>query len=101
MWNIEALTGYKPLTTFWDDFSIADRFGLQAITDTYTRAFNEWKSDYKYLTKLVMVLNWKSWQHADNQPYCELYAELYYKAHNWACHNLEGDEFSYYFRITD
>ena len=35
--------GYKPITTFWDDFSIADRFGISAIKDTYKRAFEEWK----------------------------------------------------------
>ena len=26
-WNIEAMTGYKPRTTFYEDFSIADHFG--------------------------------------------------------------------------
>lgn len=26
MWNIESETGYKPRTTFWQDFSIADAF---------------------------------------------------------------------------
>ena len=26
-WNIEELTGYKPFTTFYEDFSIADAFG--------------------------------------------------------------------------
>lgn len=38
-WNIEALTGYVPKTTFYTDFSIADRFGTAAIEDTYRRAF--------------------------------------------------------------
>lgn len=27
MWDIESETGYHPITTFWDDFSIADVFG--------------------------------------------------------------------------
>lgn len=26
VWNIEALTGYKPITTFYEDFSIADHY---------------------------------------------------------------------------
>lgn len=60
-WNIEEMCGYKPITTFWDDFSIADNFGIDAVCDTYNRAFQEWKTDYKYLTELVMVLNWKIW----------------------------------------
>lgn len=38
MWNIESETGYKPRTTFWQDFSIADAFGGDAVTDTFHRA---------------------------------------------------------------
>lgn len=29
-WNIEEMTGYKPQTTFYEDFSIADCFGVGA-----------------------------------------------------------------------
>ena len=57
VWNIEAMTGYKPMTTFYEEFSIADNFGASAVKDTYKRAFRNWKDDYKYLTELVMVLN--------------------------------------------
>ena len=55
--------GYTPKTTFWEDFSIADKFGLAAVKDTYNRAFDAWKSDHIYLTELVLVLNWKIGQH--------------------------------------
>lgn len=51
--------GYETFTTFWEDFSIADVFGTNAIEDTYNRAFNEWRNNYQYLTELVMILNWK------------------------------------------
>ena len=37
-WNIEAVTGYKPQTTFYEDFSIADAFGVSAIKDTCKNA---------------------------------------------------------------
>ena len=37
-WNIEEMTGYTPKTTFYEDFSIADAFGISAIKDTYRRA---------------------------------------------------------------
>lgn len=62
VWNIEAVCGYKPITTFWNDFSVADAFGTSAVADTFKRAFEEWKGNYKYLTELVMVLNHKIWQ---------------------------------------
>lgn len=62
-WDIEEETGYKPFTTFWQDFSIADTYGLQAIQDTFKRAFDAWKDNYKYLTELVLVLNHKIFHH--------------------------------------
>ena len=101
-WNIEEETGYKPITTFWEDFSIADMFGLDAITDTYNRAFNEWKDNYKYLTELVMVLNHKTWEHyKTNEDYGRLYNELWTKADEYALNNLKEEQVSYYYDITD
>ncbi len=35
--------GNEIKTMFWEDFSIAERFGLSAIQDTFNRAFKEWK----------------------------------------------------------
>ena len=58
-----AENGYNVQTTFWEDFSAADIFGLSAIQDTFNRAFEEWKGNCKYLTELVLVLNHKIWQH--------------------------------------
>lgn len=97
------VNGYETFTTFWQDFCIADRFGIKAIKDTYKRAFKEWKQDYKYLTELVLVLNWKCWSHYDhgNNEYSLLYSNLYYEANNYARENLKGEEFEYYFKVTD
>lgn len=90
-------------TTFWQDFTIADAFGASAIKDTFKRAFEEWKSDYRYLTDLVMVVNHKCWQHYEegNTEISQIYSDLYYKADAYACENLKGEELSYYFRVTD
>lgn len=89
-------------TTFWMDFTIADTFGENAIKDTFYRAFEEWKSNYKYLTELVMVLNHKAWQWSErNNSYTRLYTELYEQASYYACENLKGDELKFYFNVTD
>lgn len=95
--------GERVSTTFWQDFSIADLFGVDAIKDTYNRAFNEWKSDYKYLTELVMVLNHKIWEHyeKDNSVYTELYAKLWRETHEWAYDNLKGAELRFYIDVLD
>lgn len=90
-------------TTFWQDFTIADAFGASAIKDTYKRAFEEWKSDYRYLTDLVMVVNHKCWQHYEkgNTELSQLYEKYYYEAHKYALDHLKGEELSYYLRVTD
>lgn len=94
---------YEFKTTFWSDFSIADMFGKNAIKDTFSRAFKEWKSNYEYLTELVIVLNWKLWQHYDtgNEDYARLYDELWKKADEYAVENLKDEELSYFLRVTD
>ena len=89
--------------TFWMDFTIADAFGVNAIRDTFNRAFNEWKSDYKILTALVVILNHKIWQHyeAGRHDIARLYNDLWDQAREYAMNTLEGDELQYYYEITD
>ena len=102
VWNIEEMTGYKPITTFYQDFSIADKFGKDAVIETYHRAFNEWKKDYKYITELVMVLNWKIYEHYENNnELAEIYNDLWEKLDIWAQDNLKDDQLSYYYKTTD
>ena len=102
-WNIQAITGYEPKTTFYEDFSIAENFGPNAIRETYDWAFREWKDDPVYLTELVMVLNWKLWEQyqVGNQEFADLYNELWEKADIWACEHLEGEDLAYFYRTTD
>lgn len=101
-WTIQELTGYVPQTTFYMDFSIADQFGRDAIQDTYNRAFNEWKSNVKYLTELVMVLNWKIWRwYQKNDDYAELYNKLWQQSDQYCRDNLKGKDLEYYIQTTD
>lgn len=101
-WNIEKVTGYKPKTTFYMDFSIADSFGADAVRDTYNRSFESWKDNVEYITELVMVLNWKIWEHADsNKELATLYNTLWAKLDLWCCENLENEDLDYYYSTTD
>lgn len=70
--------GYDLITTFWEDFSIADKYGIAGVKDTYKRAFSEWKDDYKFFTELTLVLNHKIWQHyKSNRELAALYDRLW------------------------
>lgn len=96
------MSGYEPKTTFWSDFTIADKYGITAIKDTYKRAFEEWKNDYIYLTELVMVLNHKIWQwYETNEDIASVYNELWTEADMWAGDNLKGDEAAYFYQTLD
>lgn len=101
-WTIQELTGYVPKTTFYTDFSIADQYGVDAIKDTYKRAFNEWKTNTEFVTELAMTLNWKIWRwHKHNDEYAQLYNELWQKTDQWCMVNLKGQDLTYYIQTTD
>ena len=97
------LLDYECQTTFWQDFTIADKFGLEAVKDTYNRARTEWGDDRIYGTELSMVLNHKCWQHynAKNTVLSKLYAELWEEYHGFVLDNWKGEDLQYYLRITD
>lgn len=103
IWNITAMNGYIPKTTFWNDFEIADAFGPFAVRETYKTAMREWASDYEYLTELVLVLNHRLWLHhgVKNEKLSMVYAELFRKAYDYAVKNLKGDELRYFLEVTD
>jgi len=95
-------TGYVTQTTFWEDFTIAEKFGEKAIKDTFSRAFKEWKNNYIYLTELVIILNWKIYQHfSHDNKLAKIYNDLWEKANSYACNHLKGKELSYFYKITD
>ncbi|MFD0704333.1 hypothetical protein ACFQY8_01010 [Alloscardovia venturai] len=94
--------GYKPLTTFWEEFSIADPFGSNAIRDTYKRALKEWKNDYKKMTELVMVLNNKIWEHYHTSPQlARTYTELWHELDQWCDSTFTNEQKTYYYTTTD
>ena len=89
-------------STFWQDFCIADAFGLNAVQDTFNRAFNEWKTNYKMLTELVGVLNHKIWQHYTVTPeLAELYDRLWKEADAWGSDHLKGEELEHFLYVLD
>ena len=104
-WNIEEFCGYKPKTTFYTDFGIAEWFGEEAIRDTYERAVDGWKDNIEWLTEIVMVLNWKIWEHyhRGNEEMARLYDELWRDAQNEVHKRFAGNEeaMSYYYTTTD
>lgn len=101
IWNITEFSGYKPMTTFWQDFSIADKFGNTAIEDTYNKAKSEWKNDYKLWTELCLVLNHKIWQwYERDYQKAKLYNRLWREADAMTT-EWSDEKQEYYFEMTD
>ena len=93
-WKIKEMTGYTPITTYYTDFGIAERFGRKAKQN--------WGNNVKYFTEIVMVLNWKIWEHNEhNEEYVSLYNELWEEADNYAMEHFKGEDLNYYLSTTD
>ncbi len=102
VFDSESSIGYKQKTTFFMDFSIADNYGVNQIKSTYNKIFNEWKDNYEYLTELVMVLNWKIWEHYETKVlFAECYQKLWEQTDAYACENLKGEALEYFYRTVD
>ena len=103
MLDSESMCGYTQRTTFWDDFTIAERFGLPAIKDTYKNAFTSWKTDVVFITELVLVLNWKM-LYMDERHMTEksvMYYKCWVELSNWCERHLEAGAYEYFLNVTD
>lgn len=116
-WTIQRETGYEPKTTFYEDFGIAENFGLKAIEDTYKSAIKNAKSmGYEEQTELYMVLNWKIWEWFTRYEHTiEEEAQISYKIaklydmlwHKYFNEEIAKDfkknktKWSYFYKITD
>lgn len=89
--------------TFWQDFTIADAFGVEAIEDTFNRTFKEWKNDYKMLTALIITLNHKLWYYWEQgqDEFGQLYDKLWKQADHYAVTHLKGEQLKYFYIVTD
>jgi hypothetical protein len=101
-----GMTGYKPQTTFWTDFAIAEADAVKGVLETYERIMKEWSDNYIYLTELVMVLNWNIWywHHGEScyaKDLTEAYNELWEKTSEYALDHLKGKELEYYLRTVN
>lgn len=106
------LPGGEACSTCWQDFCIANRFGIEAVKDTYNRIFNDFKHDIKVLVELALSTNNMSWRfHSayekshktlDGQMR-DLYISLYEKVNDYVYDSGEvsDEEIGYYFSVTD
>ena len=99
------MSGYKRLTTFANDFALAELFGDDSVRKTYAEASKAYKDNYKFLTELEMVLNWLCWfWDANKEPeLSRLYAGLFYECRDKFYDRFRNDAeaVEYHFNCTD
>lgn len=102
-WNIEEMCGYKPKTTYYMDFGIAEWFGKESVRETFDNAVKNWGKSIEWMTEITMVLNWKIWEkHAlGEDEWAKYYNALWEEACEYVLNHFEGDDLAYYFRTTD
>ena len=89
-------------TTFWEEFSIADNYGSEGVIEHYNLVFNQWKDNLRFLTELVLVLNWKIYQWYQGDDNLGMtYDELWKMTDGYALETLKGDDLHYYLSILD
>ena len=99
---LSEMTDYQPFTTFFSDLSIAEFYGVNSIKDTYKNVIHSWGKDIKYITEFCMCLNHKIWQlYEQNEHIAKVYDELWRECCEYIENNFEGEDLSYFYRITD
>lgn len=100
-WRIEALTGYKPHTNFYVRFSMAEPYGITALADVYNTLSTKNANSVVNMTELVLVLQWKIYEHYDNNKILtKFYQSMWEIADKWCRENLQGNDLKYFEDIT-
>lgn len=88
-------------TTFMQDFTIADAFGIKAIKDTYQGGW-QYLHDVEMMAEFVAVLNHKIWEHyGHNNELARLYDSLWREADDKCRNHFEGNDLCKYYDILD
>ena len=61
-WRMAILTGYQPITNYWDRFNESERLGVLGIFDCYTKMLDESKGNCRKLIELAIVTNHKAYE---------------------------------------
>ena len=93
---------YQFISTFWEEFSISDKYGPDGVRSHFEDVFGLWKKDYRFLTELVLVLNLKTWSWFQvDDKLGVTYDDLWKIADAYALKHLKGKELDYYLETLD
>lgn len=87
--------------SFWDDLTKIDDIPSNVFM-YLVKIFNDLDQlDYKEITELAIVTNWKSWQCQSYRLLSSLYIIAYYTINAYALNTFNDEEYEYYWKKTD
>lgn len=96
---------YKRQTTFAKDFAIAERFGKNAVLDTFKRSVHNFRDNKEYFAEMILVTNFLCWyfNFHKQDDWSKLYAELYYLSRDLYFEYLGSNQeaMDYYYNYVD
>lgn len=97
------LTQYRPKTTLWNEITFVEKSFPEELTRKLEYLIDRCKDNKERGTELTLILNWKTWQHSENNNIlmAKFYREYWKKIDNYICDNWRGDKLSYFLRETD
>ena len=105
------VSGHEMQYIFAQDFAIADWYDEKSVKETYNRAVNEWKDNYKAMTEMAVQLSYMSYAHsqlkeqgiAGRDPFIALYSSLFEKVTDFFYKHFENNHeaCSHFFDWTD
>lgn len=93
---------YSYITTADEDFYLAEIFNA-SIKETYKSLKSQFEYDYKELTELCMVINWRCSVHYENGniDIARIYYELQEDLENFIYSEFNEEELKYFYRTTN
>ena len=101
---LAEFTDYRSVTTYWDDYSIAEKKSLDEVKTLFKTTLQDAKDDHRNLTELALVMSWKAsfWAGKPGKSsLCGLYLNLFEDVNEYAVTHLRGSKLDYYYDVTD
>ena len=100
----QAPFGVEQEYTFYQDFQIADSFGIKGVRDTYRLVKEGWTDNPQAWGEVSCALNWRLWDLHETRPeVAKVYEELWMDSQKVGWKRGENDkEYARtYFNVTD
>lgn len=59
-WRLAEITGYQPVTDYWDRFGESEELGVSGVFECYTELLDESKGNCRKITELATVISHKA-----------------------------------------